>query len=133
VPEPGEILRNLGINTNALERVRFAPGVVGNTTYVAAGVFGAIVAVALGLGSHAEIAETLIFGLLGFLVFYLLGTWIFAHLHPDIALLSGSELLKWRQMDMGVQGLTSPPTGPNVLPPDDHKRGPLIPPEGAGK
>ncbi|HZL59847.1 MAG TPA: hypothetical protein VFC38_09105 [Stellaceae bacterium] len=112
--QPGDILNKLGISGEALDRVRFARGVVGNTTYAICAALAAIAAVAFSFSSHPGVAELLILVIVGVVSLYLLGTWIFSHLNPGLALLGGAELLKWRQMEMGAKGMTILPEEVNV-------------------
>jgi hypothetical protein len=46
-------------------------------------------------GTGSDIALTAIGGLLLVFVIYLVGTYAFAHLHPDLAALGDTEWLKW--------------------------------------
>lgn len=99
----------------ALDNIRFARGVVGNTTYaMCAGLLAiGIAAFALRGSPPMAIAVIVIIGLL--LAWYLHGTWKFADKHPELALLGGAELLKWREMDMGAKNVTLPSNADNVV------------------
>jgi hypothetical protein len=116
--QPRDILGALGFNASSLDSVRFARGVVGNTTYVAGAALIAIGIIAFAFNSHPEMALVLIGIVAALATLYFFGTWIFAHLHPDLALLGGAELLKLRQLEMAAKDVQLPPNLPNVeLPP----------------
>jgi hypothetical protein len=104
------------LGEKGLDRVRLARGVVGNTTYAVCCAFLLLVAVAFGLAAHPYIALSAIAIICGVLLVYLFGTWIFAHRHPDQALLGGAELLQWRQMDMAAKGIQLQKDQPNIEP-----------------
>ena len=116
MPPESDILSRLGISSKTLDRVRLARGVVGNTTYAIVAAFLAIAAVAWTFRDQPLIALGFICIVAFLALVYLIGTWIFAHKHPDVALLGGAELLKWRQMEMAAKGMPLLPEAPNVEP-----------------
>lgn len=109
--------RGLGINISGLDHVRLARGVVGNATYVVCAAFAAIAAVGWAFSGRPEIALTIICIIAAVAGLYLVGNWLFAHLHPDVALLGGAELLRWRELDMAAKGIKILPDDPNITPP----------------
>ncbi len=114
--EPEDVLRQLGVRVEGLDRIRLGRGVVGKASYVA----GAAV-IALGFVAWALRDPTylLIDACLIAVVFgtYFAGSLWFSNRHPGVALLEGAELIQWRQMDMGAKNMLKPPEGPNVTPP----------------
>jgi len=58
----------------------------------------------------------------GVFVVFLLGTWLFAHFHPDQAAVGGSEWIKFREMQMGSKFPLS------INPPTTDPEKPLAPP-----
>ena len=112
--QPSDLLEKLGFKATALESLRFARGVVPNTTYAICASVAAIAVIGWSFSSHSDIALPIIGMIAGITVIFLLGTWIFAHLHPDLALLGGAELLKLRQLEHAAKGMPQPPEDPII-------------------
>jgi intracellular septation protein A len=97
-----ETLSKVGINAEALDRVRLAQGVVGKSSYVT-------VAALLALGAIAiSLHDSLYLLILAFVVLFVFGSYFagalwFAHKHPGESLLEGAELIKWRQLEMAAK------------------------------
>ena len=123
-PEIRKSLESAGINVSALERIKFAPGVVGKTTYVA-------VAAAIGLGLVAvRLSDsTSLLADAGLIILLFLGYFVgvlwFANKHPGVALLEGSHLLRWQQVEMAAKGIAQPPADSPIEEPNSS---PLIAP-----
>lgn len=100
-----------------LDSVRFARGVVGNSTFIFFGCvgFAAVAAWALRAAPGLALAGMGLF--ISYGVFALVGIWRFADKHPDLALLGGAELLKLRQMEMGAKEMPTLPNSDNVAAP----------------
>jgi hypothetical protein len=83
-------------------QIELGPGIVGLTTVA---VIVALVVVACCAYFLAKF-PLLLAGIVGTIAFllliYLFGTWIFAHKHPDLALLGGGKLLQYRKMQMAA-------------------------------
>jgi hypothetical protein len=100
-----DILAKIGVSARSLDSIRLARGVVGNTTYVACFALAAIAAVAWAFSGQPTVALVIICIIAALAAIYLMGTWIFAHRNPGLALLGGAELLQWRQMEMAAKEL----------------------------
>jgi hypothetical protein len=98
-------LEAAGISESSLDRVRLAQGVVGKASYVAGTALLALMAVAISLREPVYLLAVAILVVILFLG-YLLGSLWFSHKHPDMALLEGAELVKWRQIEMAAKGLS---------------------------
>ncbi len=96
------MLSKAGVNASALDRIRLAQGVVGKSSYVAAAALIALGAVAVGLRDTSALLVIGVFVLVVFIV-YFFGVMWFAHRHPGESLLEGSELIQWRQIEMGAK------------------------------
>ncbi len=119
--------RLFGIGGEGPERVRIGAGVVGHTTYAVLAVCAAISAASFALSGHPEyaLAVTGVIALVA--VIFFLGTWIFAHLHPDQAAMGGSEWRRFRETQLASKNNPNLPSFPVV--PDPTQ--PLPPPESA--
>jgi len=109
-------LESAGIKGETLDRIRLARGVVGKSSYVAGAAFLTLVTVAWSLRDPGYLLALAVFVLLLFVIYFAGVLW-FAHRHPGEALLEGAELIRWRQLEMGVKGEPSLPQAPNVSPP----------------
>lgn len=78
--------RYLGVSPEGHARVRLGRGVVGNTTYALWAVGATIVGVSWALRTTPEIALIADGGLLLIYLIYLIGTYLFANKHPDLAM-----------------------------------------------
>jgi hypothetical protein len=107
-PNVKQILEAVGVSESSLDRVRLAQGVVGKSSYVAASALLALLVVAYSLRDSGYL---LVVGILIVLLFvvYFAGVLWFANRHPDMALLEGAELVKWRQIEMAAKGQPSLP------------------------
>lgn len=105
------------LRSTGLDSVRFASGVVGNSTYVVCACAVAAAVAAWALSPYPWLAVVAMLSLVGLAIFYMQGTWRFADRHPDLALLGGAQLLKLRQMEMGAKEIPMPQTVENVQAP----------------
>jgi hypothetical protein len=87
-----------------LSRVKLGPGVVGNSTFAILALCIAAPGIAWALRDYPSAALIGIGLIAAVVVLYFIGTWIYAHLHPDHALMGGAELLQLRQMQMAAPG-----------------------------
>lgn len=95
-----EILDRHGSDT---WRLKLGPGVVGITGTAVIAIMGAVGVAALALRDQPQTLIPAVEIIIGFGFLFLLGSWIFAHFHPDLALLGGADLLKFRQLQLGAQ------------------------------
>lgn len=116
MPDVRKIIEGMGLNAESFDRIRLARGVVGKASYAAAAAILALAAVALQT-SNIIILGAVIAAVVILFLAYLFGVLWFAARNPGVALLEGAELIQWRQMDVGMKGETSLPTGPNIEPP----------------
>jgi hypothetical protein len=108
-----DILEKSGVTLGAVDRIRLARGVVGKSSYVAAAALGVL----LVLAFRAPVGWMIVaLGIAAVVVFlaYFFGVLWFANKNPGLALLEGAELIKWRQMEMGLQGVIALPNEPNT-------------------
>jgi hypothetical protein len=106
-------LEEAGISGESLDRIRLSRGVVGKTSYVAGAALLVLVSVALVLREPGYLLMIGGFAVILFLIYFIGILW-FSHRHPDVALLEGAELIKWRQMEMAAKGLPTPPQQPLI-------------------
>lgn len=119
----GEETLNRVLKAAGLDSVRFASGVVGNSTFiVCASVVGAALA-AWALKAAPGLALAGMMLIIGLAVFALIWNSRFADRHPDLALLGGAELLKLRQMEMGAKEMPVLPNSENVAAPIQNQPG----------
>lgn len=109
-------LQEAGVSASALDRIRFARGVVGKSSYVAGAAFLTLVSVAWSLRDPGYLLALALIVLVLFICYFVGVLW-FAHRHPGEALLEGAELIHWRQLEMGVKGAPALPPSPNVTAP----------------
>jgi len=119
------IRKHLPKNLEGVSRLRLGRGVLGNTTYAVVAYLIATAAVTWSLNKTPEWALLAVLVLTTVFVVYLVGSYIFAHLHPDLAMLGDSEWLTYQQQ-MGAKDKSiiidqSPVVGGNVIShePDD--------------
>lgn len=98
-----DVLEAVGVSETTLDKVRLAQGVVGKSSYVAATALLALLVVAFSLKDSGYLLAIGLIILLLFVVYFAGVLW-FATRHPDMALLEGAELVKWRQIDMAAKG-----------------------------
>jgi hypothetical protein len=107
-PKVKQVLEAVGVSESSLDRIRLAQGVVGKSSYVAAVALLALLVVAYSLKDSGYLMVVGFIILLLFFVYFGGVLW-FATKHPDMALLEGAELVKWRQIDMAAKGQPSLP------------------------
>ena len=115
----GPILKNLGISAAGIDRIQFAPGVVGKMTTSLMGLYVVCVAaIAAGawMGSTPLVGLGLGAGFLSF-VFKSVASIMFASKNPATALLEGADLVRYREWESTAKGLSVPSAEPNVEPP----------------
>lgn len=103
-PEIEKVLQQAGLSETSLDRVRLSRGVVGKSAYVAA---GALLVLAVAGYSLRDSELLILVAVLAFAIFvvFFVGSLVFAHKNPGIALLEGAELIQWRQMDMAAKSI----------------------------
>lgn len=103
-PEIEKVLHQAGLSETSLDRVRLSRGVVGKSAYVAA---GALLVLAVAGYSLRDSGLLMLVAVLAFAIFvvFFVGSLVFAHKNPGIALLEGAELIQWRQMDMAAKSV----------------------------
>lgn len=114
-PNIKQILEAVGVSESSLDRVRLAQGVVGKSSYVAGTALLALLVVAFSLRDSGYLLAV---GCIILVLFcaYFGGVLWFANKHPDMALLEGAELVKWRQIEMAAKGQPSlPPSTQQVI------------------
>ena len=107
-PNVKQILESVGVSESSLDRVRLSHGVVGKSSYVAGVALLALLVVAYSLKDSGYLFAVACFILILFFVYFGGVLW-FSDRHPDMALLEGAELVKWRQIDMAAKGQPSLP------------------------
>jgi hypothetical protein len=100
---PDILARHFGTNPDSVSRFRLGRGVLGNTTYAFAALSAGIVGITWALRGDPFMALVADAGLLVVFLVYLLGTYIFAHHHPDMAMLGDLEWLQWSQNQMAAK------------------------------
>ncbi len=118
MPGLQETLSKIGVSAESLDRIRLAHGVVGKSSYVAVFSILALAVVAYNLRdpTYLIVVACLLLVLFGS---YFAGVLWFAHANPGTALLEGAELIKWRQLDMGIKGEPHITPQPNISPPPE--------------
>ena len=111
---------------------RFGSGVVGHTSHAMIVVAAASGGISWAMSGNPWFALGIVGILSGVFAIYLVGTWIFSHLHPDLSALGGSEWRRFQELQMGAQGFpvippSMPMADPHVLP---LPREPDAPPDG---
>lgn len=96
------MLAAVGVSESSLDRVRLAQGVVGKSSYVAGTALLALLVVAYSLKDSGYLFAVACFVLILFFGYFGGVLW-FANKHPDMALLEGAELVKWRQIEMAAK------------------------------
>ncbi|WP_445493136.1 hypothetical protein [Rhodopseudomonas sp. RCAM05734] len=111
-PEPiKRALEAAGVSESSLDRIRLAQGFVGKASAVAGAAFLVLLMVAFSLRDTNALLLVAGITLLLFAIFFLGSLW-FAHTHPDLALLEGAELVRWRTIDMAAKGISIDHTAP---------------------
>jgi hypothetical protein len=110
-----DVFRSVGISGDSVDKIRLGRGVVGKSSYVAVVALAALAVVCTRL-SDAHPWFLLFLGLMILVVFclFLLGVLWFSYRNPGVALLEGSELIQWRQIDLAVKGVVVRSPGPAV-------------------
>lgn len=90
-----DILKQLDLDPKGTARMRFGRGVLGNTTYAFAAMIAGIVGVTWSLNANPGWALIADGGIIAIFFAYLVGSYIFAHNHPDMAMLGDTEWLQW--------------------------------------
>ena len=103
--------------TEGPDQLRFGAGVVGHTARVIIALCAAGGAVGLALSGTPAIALQIISVISGVVVVFMLGTWWFAHKHPDLAAMGGADFRKVREIQMAAQGHPRVPLMPGVADP----------------
>ena len=110
------IFDRLGVKGSSLDRVRFAPGVVGKSAVVALAVLVLLTAGVWHLKDDHLIVAVCVVGV-AFAGVVLRRMFKFAEEHPGEALLEGAEFLRHRQLEMGTKDLPTLPEDAQVPPP----------------
>jgi hypothetical protein len=114
--------RIFGPNLEGMARLRLGRGVVGNTTYALYAAVAAAVGITWALDNSPGMALLADAGIGVTYLIYLFGTYIFAHSHPDLAMLGDSEWLAYRQSEMASKDQPNLP----ALPPTSDPSRPII-------
>jgi hypothetical protein len=103
-----EILKGVGLSESSLDKVRLGSGVVGRSSAVALMTMIAFCVIAYSLRDPLYL---IMLGVLAAAVFagYFIGVLRFAAKNPDLALLEGAELVRWRQIEMAAKDHPSLP------------------------
>jgi hypothetical protein len=106
-PDPvKKALEAVGVSESSLDRVRLAQGFVGKASYVAGTALLVLIAVAAFLRDPVYLLVVAFLAVCIFGIFFCGSLW-FSHRHPDLALLEGAELIRWRQIEMAAKGQPS--------------------------
>jgi hypothetical protein len=111
--ELGELLKDVGVSQESLESVRLGRGVVGKATFALISIAALLGVVASRLSTGWMLLAVAALGVAVFVV-YLFRILSFAEEHPDLALLEGAELVKWKQIDVAAKGVGTLPSGPPI-------------------
>ena len=84
-------------------RFQFGGGVVNNCTRMGYATMVAIVGCAAALSSHPMTLLIVVGAILFAFLCYLFGNLFFAHKHPDLALMGGATLLKYRHLELAAR------------------------------
>jgi hypothetical protein len=104
IPEPiKKALEAVGVSESSLDRIRLAQGFVGKASYVAGAALLVLIAVAASLRDPVYLLIVAFLALCLFGIYFFGALW-FSHTHPDLALLEGAELIRWRQIEMAAKG-----------------------------
>lgn len=103
-PEPvKKALEAVGVSESSLDRVRLAQGFMGKASYVTGAVMLVLVTVAAFLRDPLFLLIVAALAVIVFAIYFFGSLW-FSHKHPDLALLEGAELIRWRQIEMAAKG-----------------------------
>jgi hypothetical protein len=111
--------RILGISGEGPDQVRLGAGIVAFTAYVLMALCAAAGGISWALHGNAPYALGIVAILSGVVVYFVRGTWQFAHDHPDQAALGGTWWFKLRQLQMGSKN--QPEITPQPAMPDPRK------------
>ncbi len=125
----GDFLKNIGLATETVSRVRLGQGVVGKATIAVVAAFVVLGIVAWRL---SEPWFLLAIGAAVVVLFfvYLKRTMDFADKNPAAALLEGAHFLKWQQTDLAAKGMLTPPPSEVVIDPTHRALPPQKEPNG---
>jgi len=102
----GKLLEAFGVSADDADesetRITLGPGVITLTSMVAATALVAIAACAYALAALPFIFLAAVGVIALVILVFLIGTWIFAHRHPDLAVMGGSTLLQYHRMQMAA-------------------------------
>jgi hypothetical protein len=113
-PHVKQVLEAVGVSESSLDRIRLAQGVVGKSSYVAGLALLALLVVGFSLRDPVYLLVVAFLIVIVFFVFFGGVLW-FAHKRPDMALLEGAELIKWRQIEMAANGKSISNSTPQAL------------------
>jgi hypothetical protein len=111
-----EILDKFGFTSESLQRVRLGRGLIGRMATAFWGVCGLLIVVAFKLNDPWMLVIIAGTGSILFLAL-LIGVLWFGHRNPGPALLEGSQLIVWRQVELAAKGLVAPPQVPATADP----------------
>lgn len=110
MPGIQDILKGVGLSEKSLSRVKLSRGFVGRATYaVVAALFALAVVASRTSGDLALWVGILVAAV--FLI-YFVGVLFFAWRNPGAALLEGSELITWKQIELASKEGGVLPSGP---------------------
>jgi hypothetical protein len=118
----GALIDRLGsfaMSSLGIDKIKIGRGVIGNLARVLVALeIVCVVGIAAGvaLGDHLIVVGSIATAAIAVLLFCA-AAFRFAHIHPDIALLDGAELVRVREIEMAARGMIIPVSQPNETPP----------------
>jgi hypothetical protein len=119
-----DLLPGKWLNGSGIDRIKLGTGFVGRLTttisafYVV--LFAAVICAAY-LGDKVLLERLMWLGA-GAFVLYLLISFIFALINPAASVLEGTELVKYREIEVGAKGMLPPLNQENVAPTIELRR-----------
>ena len=108
-----KILKEAGISTESLDKIRLGPGVVGRSATVAV-----VALLVLGVAAYKTSNDYILVGITGgaLLLFAAFFRWSmkYAAKNPAAALLEGAELVAWRKQELAAKSIPQPPVTPAI-------------------
>lgn len=116
-------LDKLGFTSESIQKIKFGRGVVGKLSVLSAIAIVGVIAIGLKFGSPSTLLMLLEF--LAGLLALSIGAIVFVVCkHPEISVLEGAELIRYKQLSLGVKGQ---PQLPTQSPPVPDPQGDAVP------
>jgi hypothetical protein len=112
----GEFFKGLGISGELVDRIRLGGGLVGKVTNAVIVFFVLLIVAAYKANAERLLAGIVIVGAVIFLI-YMFSMIVFAVKNPTQMLLSGSEFVAWRQIEISAKSVPNPPSEPITIDP----------------